>query len=334
MVISGGDRPMTALLDNRTKTAGVGAMVGVALPVGVLILCGTLRRRYRFCDEVAADLHGRVPFVAVLPELTGDGAIGAAAVHGVHDLRVRLQPPDASETRMYLITSVAPGEGKSSLAVALGLSFAASGFRTLLIDGDLTSRRVTSGFNGDEAAGMIEAVSGAEPNIQRIRAGLSVLTAGKCLPHDACKLAPAATGRVLAALRERFDVVLIDSEPMLTGLAASVIAPRVDGVILTLARGQEESLTRIAAHRVERLGSRLAGAVFNRAAEIDFRSLLKERPLPPVAGDRTVPEKLSRFGPLVSIMLSSLSLSREDDLELMQTGVALARSDDARRAAA
>jgi len=216
--------------------------------------------------------------------------------------------------------------------MSLGLSFAAAGFRTLLIDADLSSRQLTRAFNADDAPGMAEATAGETPAIRRVRAGLSVLTAGRCRPQDACRVAPGATGRVLAGIRDRFDVVLIDSEPILTGLTASVIAPQVDGVILALASGQEPAALNNAVTRIERLGARIAGAVFNRAPSSDFRTTLDAHSGGVAA--RPLPERLARFGALAGTMLASLSLSREDDLELLSDGMSLARSDDAKRAAA
>ena len=143
-----------------------------------------------------------------------------------------------------------------------------------------------------------------------------------------------ATAKVLAALRERFDVVLIDGDPIITGLAASVIAAHVNGVILTLARGQEQPQAQRAVRVVETLGARLSGAVFNRAPATDFRDVLQPPSQTAASEGRVFPERLNRFGPLVGAVISSISLSREDDLDLIADGITLARSDAAQRAAA
>ncbi len=331
-IVSGGDEPMTALLDNRAKYAFVGAMGGLTAPVGLLIAFGLLRRRYRFCDDIAADLTNRVPFVAVVPDLNECPTLAPAAAHCVHDLRVRLQPKDATDRRTYLITSATPGEGKSSIAAALGLSFAAAGFRTLVVDGDLGSRRLTTGFNAGDAPGMIEAAGGAEPQIRRIRTGLSFMPTGQCRPQDACTFSPAAAKRVLTSLRERFDVILVDSDPLATGLGASVLAAQTDGVVVTFSRDQEQPVAQRAVRLIETLGGRLCGAVFNRAPACDFPAAMHRAAQ--AAASRVLPERLNRFGPLISALLSSISLSREDDLDLMADGINLARSDAAQRNAA
>jgi Mrp family chromosome partitioning ATPase len=332
-IVSAGDRPLTAVLDNRAKSAAVGAVAGLGLPLGAMVLLGAHRRRYRFADEIAADLSGRVPFVAALPDLVDLGPLGAVAAHCVHDLHVRLQPHRGAESRVYLITSAAAGEGKTSLALSLGLSFAASGFRTLLIDGDLTTRRLTRGLECNGEPGLFEAADGGEPITRRLRCNMSILPVGRCRPQDSWKLAPAATARVLASVKEKFDIIIIDGDPILTGIRASVMASQADGVILNVSCGQEHSLVDNAVRHLEVLGAVLAGAVFNRANEEEFRAALREQPQSPALGHRRLPEKLNRFGPLVATMLSSLSLSRETDLDLSPAGPTLAISDESRQAA-
>jgi succinoglycan biosynthesis transport protein ExoP len=333
-VIRCGDKPMTALRDNRAKAAASGALAGMAAPVGLLILAATLRRRYRFSDALAADLVGRVPFVAVVPDVAHGGAMDSVAARCVHDLRVRLQPPPGSGPRTYVVTSTSPGAGKSSLSVALGLSFAAAGFRTLLIDADLASRRLTHGFGAADKPGMADAVTGSEPQIQRLRSGLFILAAGSGGPDDGCRLAPAGTGRVLTDLRCSFDVVLIDADPILTGITASVLAPQADGVLLTLARGEQQPLVHSAIKHLEMLGASLSGAVFNRAAAADFKAVQPDQAGASVAGAAPVPEQLHRFGPLVAAVLRSLSLLGEDELKTVPAGLVLNRPQAARKSAA
>lgn len=326
-VVSGGDRPMTALLDNRTKMAAAGVAAGAVAPVGLLLLSAMVRRRYRSGEEVAEDLAEHVPIVAVLPEVDGPGALGMMAARCIHDIRARLQPHGPEEPRTYLVTSTSPGEGSSSLSLALAFSFAAAGVRTVLVDGDLTSRRVTGALDAEGAPGLIEATAGGEPNIQRIRSGPFVLTAGQSTSHDACKLVPAALRRVLAILRERFEVVIIDGDPVLTGITATVIAPQTDGVIFAVGSGQRPALVLQAVAQVRMQGTDLAVAVFNRADPSQLPIEVKDREAAAASKHRALPEKMRRLGPLVAAVLASLKHTREADVELAPAGLDLARSD-------
>jgi hypothetical protein len=138
-VLSWGEVPLSPQKDTKVRFAAAGAFAGAGLP-GALILAGAfLRRRYRFSDDTESDSSLNVPLLGILPELkemASDGEDVIAAAHSVHQLRVSLQAQSGHDRpRVYLVTSATAGEGKTSLAMSLGLSFAASDLRTLVIDG-------------------------------------------------------------------------------------------------------------------------------------------------------------------------------------------------------
>ena len=329
MVVSGGDRPMTALLDNRIKMTAAGSVIGGAAPFGILMLSAMFRRRYRSGEEVAEDLAEHVPFVAVVPEVEGPGAMGMMAARCIHDIRARLQPHVAQEPRTYLVASVSPGDGKTALCMALGFSFAAAGVRTLVIDGDLSDRHLTKEFGANEAPGLIDALAGGEPFVQHIRTGPSVLAAGRSSSHDANKLVPAALRRVLASLRDKFDIILIDGDPILTGITTTVIAPQSDGVILAVGNGQRPSRVLQAVNQIHMMGTDLVAGVFNRADPSELPVDLKAREEADAVRHRTLPDKVRAFGPLIGAVLASLQHTRNEDVELRSGELDLAKTDRA-----
>lgn len=314
-VISNGDIPMTPSLDNRLKVAFAATLSGGAIPLGLMILLAGIRRQYRYGDELAEDLLKRVPLVALLPEVVSDGELNSWASHCIHELRGRLQPEKAGQSRAYLVTSTSPGEGTTSLTLSLGLSAVAAGLRTLVIDANLGSRRLTLGLEAGSSAGMVEALAGDEPLVQSLRGGLFILAAGNARSLASVKLTRDTVNRVLSDLRGRFDLILVDGDAILTGVASSVIAPQVDGVLLAVGRGQEQALVNSAVKHTEALGGRFAGVVLNRAADTDFSSVMRQQP-PAADAGRKFPARLSRFGALVEQVLHSLALTRENELDL------------------
>jgi Mrp family chromosome partitioning ATPase len=327
-VVSGGQRPMTANLDNRLKMMGVGAAMGAAAPFGLLIVAAAVRRRYRSGEDLAADLAQRAPFVAVLPRVDTLGATSSIAARCVHDVRTRMQPRGTAGPHVHMVTSAGSGEGKTALTMALGFSFAAAGFRTLLVDGDLAARGLSLAFEAGEVPGLLEATLGGMPYLLRNRAGLSVLAAGQSTPTHACSLVPAAIRQVIGSLREQFDVVLIDGDPLLTGVTASAIAPHTDGVVLAVANGQQPSRVQQAVHQLEHLGLTLSAAVFNFADSAALDPDVRQRDAAAV-GERALPERVRRFGALVGGVLASLSLMRDEDLELTAGEANACRNDQA-----
>jgi polysaccharide biosynthesis transport protein len=320
-VITNGEKPLTALLDSRPKFAAAGAMAGAGFPLACLVMSASLRRRYRYCDEVSEDLLQHVPFVAVIPQITcgvkEEPAMNIEAARSIHQMRVRLQPPSAKEPRTYLITSTAGGEGKSSTSVALALSFAAAGFRTLLVDCDLKSRHLTHWFHADNAKGAIEAMTGETPPIRQTKSGLHVLPTGQSRMSDTFSLAPTAVSVLLASVRDQYDVILFDAEPILTGVVATSIARQVDGVIVAFARGQEPAQVDRTLRYIDLLGADLSCAVFNRAAPSEFREALREAAALPANERPLLPASWSRFGAITAAVMWSLTLFDPDQLSLL-----------------
>jgi capsular exopolysaccharide synthesis family protein len=184
-----------------------------------------------------------------------------------------LQINGVDERRVFALTSASPGDGKTSLTLALGLSFAASGSRTLLIDCDLVGAGLTARLNVTSSEGVLEAI--ASRSVQEyVRptevADLSVLPVGSAHAYHASTLSPAAVRRLVADAKKHFDVVLVDTGPILGSIEASPVAAAADGVILTVSRGQQRPLVEKSLQHLIGIGAKLAGVVFNRAQSRDF----------------------------------------------------------------
>jgi Mrp family chromosome partitioning ATPase len=230
-------------------------------------------------------------------------------------MRVMLQVAAHGEPRHYLMTSSCAGEGKTSLTMSLGLSFAASGSKTLVVDCDMVGRALTRGLGASDEMGLFESLGGGDPLrfIRRTRAGVWFLPAGRVNALYASKVSHLSVRRFLQTLRPDFDVVLIDSGPILGSVEAATLASEVDGVIVTVTRGQESALVEKTSHYLKAIGAHIEGFVFNRAKTKDFhRSTYggSVRPMSsrdllvrPVSDDT---DGLLRFGPLVESVMSSL----------------------------
>jgi polysaccharide biosynthesis transport protein len=337
-IVSGGEKPMTAAIDNRHKMTAAGLVVGMAGPLAAMVLIGAVRYRYRFGDDLAGDLHGRAGMVAVLPRMVVDSHLGPASANCIHALRVRLQPNEQGKPRVYLVTSNATGDGKSSIAIALGLSFMAAGYRTLLVDADIASRHLSVEFGADAQAGLMEAVDGAEPNVLRMPTGLHFLAAGRGAAQRAFRLSPPGMARLLTHVRDRFDVIIVDGDPIVHGFSSSLLAPNVDGVLLAASAGVERIAMLRTVRQVGALGGMLVAAILNHVVEGNFGAASDET-YPAFVRDAKLAPRLQRFGPLVASMMRSIGYSRERDLEVALSNTEVERrphaaADENRREAA
>lgn len=130
---------------DRIKRAMMGAMAGGCFGLGIVILIGLLDRKLRHAEEAEFGVPS-ARMLGILPTLPADLANPEQAVlvaHSVHKIRTLLQIGHDPTALVYAITSPAPGSGKTSLSIALGLSFAASDSNTLLIDCDILGGGLT-----------------------------------------------------------------------------------------------------------------------------------------------------------------------------------------------
>jgi polysaccharide biosynthesis transport protein len=271
---STGEIPLTPERDRRLEFAGAGGMAGLFFPAALVAIFALIGdRKYLYSEETEVRVNPKAPLLGIVPALNGGGPKSHLdAAKSVHQIRVTLRSQTLRDgSYSYLVTSALPGEGKTSLAMSLGLSFAGARLRTLVIDADLISRQITRSLGAQQSAGLREAlVDGSIKDRARMMGpDLFVLTAGRD-SISANALPVSGIRAVLDEARAEFDVVLVDVGPILSSVEAAVVAQEVDGVIFVIGRGQQKSIVARAVRRLDSLGAHLEGFIFNRAQKTDF----------------------------------------------------------------
>lgn len=146
------------------------------------------------------------------------------------------------EFKTLVVTSPGPGEGKSTVAANLADALAESAKRVLLVDGDLRKPDVHRYFKLPNRSGLSTAFL-ADPTItpsviKKINSHLFVLTSGPVAPNPAELLNSARMRTLLANLCASFDVIIVDSPPILGLADAAIWAGMTDGVLLVARRGK------------------------------------------------------------------------------------------------
>lgn len=143
-----------------------------------------------------------------------------------------------TNTRILQVTSPQPGDGKSTAAANLAISFAQSGRSTLLIDADLRRPRIAELLRVDRVPGLSEVLTGnLEPSdaIQEsAQDKLSIVPSGRRPGSPSELLGSLEFKNLLQVYTEQFDFVIIDTPPVLAVSDAAVVSESVDGVIMAL----------------------------------------------------------------------------------------------------
>ena len=192
----------------------------------------------------------------------------------VRSMRVQLQLSSAS-SKVILITSALPGEGKSTAAMLLAASCASSGKKTILLDCDLRLRSTSEALRGAHRPGLSEFLCGTAKLTDVITQDpvtkTNFIPAGSTRPNAADLLMSQGMLDLIAVLRSGFDYVIIDTPPLLPVVDALVLATVADKILVVVEWCRTPRATINEAFRV--LGPeahRIAGVVLNK---VDFDEL-------------------------------------------------------------
>jgi Mrp family chromosome partitioning ATPase len=286
-IISYGEVPISPFQDRRMIKAGMGGMAGLFFPAAIFVLLGWINTRFRYSGETEDAIAKRTALLGIVPavpERMRDPEQAATVAESVHHIRVMLQlQRQNAEGGVYMVTSSSASEGKTSITVALGMSYAASGCKTLIIDCDPVGRALTRGFTAERMSGFREALANGEMQnfVREQTTGLCVLPVGDADASTGWTVSPATVARLLAKAKREFDVILVDTGPILGSVVASVVAPAVDDVIFVVARGAQRPRVERAIRYLDSIGAHVAGCVFNRAKVREYeRSISKSMSSP------------------------------------------------------
>jgi polysaccharide biosynthesis transport protein len=274
-----------------------GVMAGLALGLGAALGRERMDRTIKSLDELEQRLHlvplGSLPEVAggvattkrrrrhslsvTQPELVTLEQPGSGFAESVRAVRTNLlfMSPDQPFRRL-LVTSAQPGEGKTTVASALAVAMAQAGQRVILIDCDMRRPRLHKIFSVTQGpCNLSESLlDPAHLDLASTRtelAKLSILPAGPTPPNPAELLQSEAFRHLLQRLEQDFDLVILDSPPLVVTDAA-ILATRVDGSVMVVRRGHSDRRDVLRAKRaILDVGGSVIGAVLNAVREADGR---------------------------------------------------------------
>jgi capsular exopolysaccharide synthesis family protein len=298
-IVDLGTVPRQALGVSLKRKVALGSLLGLALGVGLALLLDRMNTSIHRREQV--DFLLNLPELAVIPQLatlrrsslsrlagTAGGKNGTKVIAGsagralittsevqsigaeaYRVLRTSLLFSRGPERLcMILVTSPAPGDGKTTVAANLAACFAQQGMRVLLMDCDLRRGRLHSLFNAVREPGLTDVVLGRSMLEDAIRTtdteGLFLLTTGRVLQLPAELLGSPSMRDLLQRLRLEYEVVVLDTAPVLAASDTAVLATEVDTSILVLRAGQTDvTQAQLAVRQLRSVGGEVIGAVLN-----------------------------------------------------------------------
>jgi capsular exopolysaccharide synthesis family protein len=270
--------PDIPIKPKRSQIVLVAAMLALLLGAGAAVALDRLDNTVKGSDD--AETRLRVPVLATLPKVEGATRKTMARAfledqhshfsEGIRTARtgVLLSSLD-STSKVLLVTSCSPGEGKTTVAINLAMAHAHTGTPTLLIDCDMR-RAQSSRALGHAGAlrGLTALVSGTatlEQCVVNVRnTTLNLLPVGEAPPNPLELLHSQRFQETLEQLKQLYGVIIIDSPPVEVVSEALVLAPKATSVIMVLrAMTTPLPMARKSLNRIQRAGGKVLGLVVN-----------------------------------------------------------------------
>lgn len=174
------------------------------------------------------------------------------------------------DLKVFSITSVKPGEGKSTTSTNIAWAFARAGYKTLLIDGDIRNSVMSGVFKArDKITALTEFLSGTtdlsqglcDTNVEN----LFVIQAGSVSPNPTALLQSKNFSTMLETLRKYFDYIIVDTAPVGVVIDAAIVTQKCDASILVTAAGETNRREiQKAKEQLEQTGKPFLGVVLNK----------------------------------------------------------------------
>jgi capsular exopolysaccharide synthesis family protein len=273
-IIDPANLPLSPAFPNPVLNLTLAVIFGLVLAVALALLREVLDNTVKDVDDLGPDgppllgaLVGESPKEHAV--LVDDAPTSSPRVEAYRMLRTNVSFIDVDQhNKALVVTSPVQGDGKSSVAINLALSLASAQVKTLLIDGDLRRPRVATSLGLVPDVGLTNVLLGKitiDGAIQSYKDGhLEVLASGTIPPNAAELLQSDAMEKLLEDLRQHFEMIVIDSPPLLPVTDAAVLASRADGALVVIRHGQTtKDQWRQAQSRLEQVDAALLGVVMN-----------------------------------------------------------------------
>ena len=275
-VLQAADANVAQIAPRPALSTSVAVIVAIALAYGILLIRTVLSTRLDSSGEIAQATG--LPVLAEFRSALRDDEVSLREAASYLRTNLLFATQEAVQ-RVFMVTSAGEGEGKSTVARSLAESFVRAGYRTLLVDADLRVPSLADFYDvsdvpggesttmeawlrdGGDRNGVLSIAVGSEEQLDLISQYSSVADAAELLGR-----------RFRATLAQwgRYDVIVVDSTPVLAVSDALSIAPDCTGTVLVVDRKRaSRRRLAVALTALQRVDARLLGVVANNVGDPD-----------------------------------------------------------------
>jgi tyrosine-protein kinase Etk/Wzc len=278
--------PEKAVKPKRVQVLAISGVLGLLMGLGLAFLRNSLRPGIKNAEDI--EQHLGLHVFATVPHSSDQAGLTTnmnEQITGMH-LLANLRPEDPcveslrslrtalqfamldAPNNVVLITGATPGIGKSFASSNFAAVLGHGGKRVLLIDADMRKGHLHKSFGLSRGMGLSELIAGSQKLEQVLHRSISpqldMITTGTLPPNPAELLMSPSTVQLLHNLSSLYDIVLIDTPPVLAVSDTPVIASQA-GTVFLVARSEVSTLGELqeASKRLTQAGAAVRGVIFN-----------------------------------------------------------------------
>jgi capsular exopolysaccharide synthesis family protein len=272
-VVEGATLPVSPVSPEPMTNAILGTLLGLLAGVTAALVRNVADNSVKSVEALAevldAPVLGSVGFVSdgtARPLIVHDQA-GSPRAEAHRQIRTNLQFVNVDQPpRVVVFTSSLPREGKTTTTCNVAITLAQAGLRVVLVDADLRRPTVAEYLGLEGAVGLTSVLIDRATLDQAVQPwgpdGMAVLASGPIPPNPSELLASQHMTDLLGELAGRYDMVLVDTPPLLPVTDAAVLASRCDGALLAVRHGKTtKNQVRAAGAALTAVSARLLGTV-------------------------------------------------------------------------
>ncbi len=267
--------PETPFKPKKALNLLIGLILGIACGIGFAFFIEYIDTTIKFTDEIEDRLGLPLLGTVFFSKLKKEELIESMIEHPNSALAERYKAIRASillssadnKPKILLITSASPNDGKTITSINLALAMVHFKHRVLLIDADLRNPQIHKIFNLNNTGGVSAFAAGVlQGDIVQSGPlpGLDIITSGPKPPNPSEIISSRSFQNLLTQMRQKYDMIIIDSAPVLHVTDTLVLSKIVDGTAVVIRAGKTDyAIAHDCIKSLQDINARLLGIIFN-----------------------------------------------------------------------